>query len=149
MPTRRALSAALVCLAVLATPVSRPVAAQDPRGAPPPISPPASTSQPAQDAQPAVRRAVLVTGASSGIGRKTTELLAQHGFFVFAGARKPEDLEALGKLANVQAVPLDVTVQGQVDEAVATVRAAGRGLFAVINNAGIAVLGPLLELDED
>ena len=38
---------------------------------------------------------VLVTGASTGIGRAVTEYLASHGFFVYAGARKPSDLEEL------------------------------------------------------
>ena len=41
------------------------------------------------------QKAVLVTGASTGIGRKTTERLAADGYFVYAGARKDADLEAL------------------------------------------------------
>ncbi len=94
------------------------------------------------------RRAVLVTGASSGIGRKTTELLAANGFFVYAGARKEADLAELGKLANVQPIELDVTKQEQIDAAVQTVRDGGRGLYGLINNAGVAVLGPLIELRE-
>jgi NAD(P)-dependent dehydrogenase (short-subunit alcohol dehydrogenase family) len=106
----------------------------------------------AQDAAPAPPaappRAVLVTGASSGIGRKTTELLAKSGFFVYATARKDDDLKSLGALANVQPIRLDVTVQDQIDAAVKTVNDAGRGLFAVVNNAGVAVLAPLVELRE-
>ena len=94
------------------------------------------------------RRAVLVTGASSGIGRKTTETLASSGFFVYAGARKDADLQSLGTLANVQPIRLDVTKQDQIDAAVATVRAAGRGLYALVNNAGVAVLAPLIEVRE-
>ena len=61
----------------------------------------------AQPATPAPK-AVLVTGASTGIGRKITERLAADGYFVYATARKPEDLKALGALKNVQALPLDV-----------------------------------------
>lgn len=94
------------------------------------------------------RRAVLVTGASSGIGRKTTELLAANGFFVYAGARKDADLAALNQLANVQAIRLDVTRQDQIDAAVKTVQDAGRGLFGLVNNAGVAVLAPLIEVRE-
>jgi NAD(P)-dependent dehydrogenase (short-subunit alcohol dehydrogenase family) len=99
-------------------------------------------------AEPAKQRAVLVTGASTGIGRKTTELLAKSGFFVYATARKDADLQALGAIANVQAIRLDVTKQADVDAAVQTVRAGGRGLYAVINNAGVAVLAPLIEVHQ-
>ncbi|MEO6597038.1 MAG: SDR family oxidoreductase [Planctomycetota bacterium] len=98
--------------------------------------------------QPDARRAVLVTGASSGIGRKTTELLAKNGFFVYAGARKAVDLEELNAIENVQAIALDVTVPEQIDAAVKTVREAGRGLYGLVNNAGVLVLAPLIELRE-
>lgn len=94
------------------------------------------------------RRAVLVTGASTGIGRKTTELLAAKGFFVYAGARKAADLAELNAIENVQGITLDVTSQEQIDAAVETVRAAGRGLYGLVNNAGVLVVGPLIELRE-
>lgn len=106
----------------------------------------ARTQDPPADAP--APRAVLVTGASSGIGRKTTELLAASGFFVYATARKDDDLKALAAIANVQAIRLDVCKQDQIDAAVKTVRDGGRGLFAVINNAGVAVLAPLIEVTE-
>jgi NAD(P)-dependent dehydrogenase (short-subunit alcohol dehydrogenase family) len=101
----------------------------------------------AQDPQPPLP-AVLVTGASSGLGRATTELLANSGFYVYATARKQPDLDDLGKLANVQALPLDVSSQDQIDAAVATVRAGGRPLRGIVCNAGIAVMAPLIELHE-
>jgi NAD(P)-dependent dehydrogenase (short-subunit alcohol dehydrogenase family) len=95
-------------------------------------------------------RAVLVTGASSGIGRLTTELLAGRGFFVYAGARTDEDIASLNALDRVQAIRLDVTDPEQIEAAVATVRAGGRGLYALINNAGVATLGPIAEIrDQD
>jgi len=109
----------------------------------------AQQSAPAPAAQAPARRAVLVTGASTGIGRKTTETLAANGFFVYAGARKAQDLKELNAIANVQALELDVTKQDQIDAAAKTVREAGRGLYAVINNAGVAVLGPMIELREE
>ena len=100
-------------------------------------------------AQPAVTpQAVLVTGASSGIGRKITELLARQGHFVYAGARKPEDLAALNAIQNVQAVKLDVTSPADIAAAVETIRKAGRGLYGVVNNAGVAVVAPLIEVEE-
>ena len=48
----------------------------------------------------------------------------------------------------MQAVRLDVTKQDQIDAAVKTVEEGGRGLFALINNAGVAVLAPLIEVSE-
>jgi len=113
------------------------------------LAPPALSQEPTPATRDPQPRAVLVTGASSGIGRKTVELLAQKGFFVYAGVRKDADLQALGAIANVQAIRLDVTSPEQIDAAVATIRAAGRGLFGLINNAGVAVLAPLIELRED
>ena len=105
----------------------------------------------AQEPQPGQgsRRAVLVTGASSGIGRKTTELLAANGFFVYACARKDKDLQDLAAIANVQAIRLDVSKPAEIDAAVKTVREAGRGLHGLVNNAGIAVLAPLIEMREE
>jgi NAD(P)-dependent dehydrogenase (short-subunit alcohol dehydrogenase family) len=94
---------------------------------------------------PAAQPAVLVTGASTGIGRKITEHLAAKGYFVYAGARKPADLEALGAIKNVQAVKLDVTKQDDIDAAVATITKAGRGLYGLVNNAGIATVGAATE----
>jgi len=102
----------------------------------------------AQSAPLATQKAVLVTGASSGIGRRTTELLASKGYFVYAGARKKKDMEALNTLDNVEAVRLDVTFQDDIDNAVAQITKAGRGLYGVVNNAGVAILAPLVEVEE-
>jgi NAD(P)-dependent dehydrogenase (short-subunit alcohol dehydrogenase family) len=102
----------------------------------------------ATPAEPKAQRAVLVTGASSGIGRKTAELLAQNGFHVYATARKDDDLKALAAIPNVQALRLDVTSPEQIDAAVKTVQEGGRGLYGLINNAGVAVLAPLIEVSE-
>lgn len=90
-------------------------------------------------------RAVLVTGASTGIGRYVTERLAAAGHFVYAGARKDADLAALNTIKNVQAIRLDVTQQADVDAAVVTISKAGRGLYGLVNNAGIATPGPMAD----
>jgi NAD(P)-dependent dehydrogenase (short-subunit alcohol dehydrogenase family) len=95
------------------------------------------------------QRAVLVTGATTGIGRKTAELLAQRGFFVYAGARKERDMAELNAIENIQAIRLDVTIQEEIDAAVETIRAAGRGLYGLINNAGVVVVAPLIEVGEE
>ena len=94
------------------------------------------------------QKAVLVTGASSGIGRNITERLAGNGYFVYATARKDKDLEALNALENVQAIRVDVTSQDDVDAAVAAVRAGGRGLHGVVNNAGVASSGSMTQIPE-
>jgi NAD(P)-dependent dehydrogenase (short-subunit alcohol dehydrogenase family) len=103
----------------------------------------------AQESDDAVQKAVLVTGASSGIGRNLTEKLAAEGYFVYAGARKQADLDALNKIPNVRSVRLDVTRQDEIDAAVETVRAGGKGLYGIVNNAGIVLLGPMTEIEED
>ncbi|MBT8448754.1 MAG: SDR family NAD(P)-dependent oxidoreductase [Gammaproteobacteria bacterium] len=97
----------------------------------------------------ATQKAVLVTGASSGIGLHVTKELAAQGYFVYAGARKDKDLKALNAIENVQAIRLDVNKWDEINEAVKTVQQAGRGLYGVVNNAGVAVLEPLTEIEED
>ena len=92
------------------------------------------------------QQAVLVTGASTGIGRKITERLAAHGYFVYAGARKDADLKELGAIKNVQAIRLDVTSIEDIDNAVATVTKAGRGLYGLVNNAGVGSRGSFAEM---
>lgn len=94
-------------------------------------------------------QAVLVTGASSGIGRNIAETLAAEGYTVFAGARKQRDLDALNAIDNVRALRLDVTVQSEIDAAVAAVRDSGKTLAGLVNNAGIAALGPMIEQPEE
>ncbi len=95
------------------------------------------------------QKAVLVTGASTGIGRKITEVLAANGYFVYAGARKQKDLDALNEIENVQSIRLDVTVQSEIDAAVEAVKAAGRGLYGLVNNAGVYIGGPAIEVPTD
>jgi NAD(P)-dependent dehydrogenase (short-subunit alcohol dehydrogenase family) len=99
-------------------------------------------------AQGGPQRAVLVTGASSGIGRKVTERLAANGFLVYAGARTQKDLDDLNAIKNVQSVKLDVTSATDIAAAVATITNAGKGLYGVVNNAGVVVVAPLIELEE-
>ncbi len=97
----------------------------------------------------AEQKAVLITGASTGIGRNMAETLAREGFFVYAGARKDEDLAELDAIDNVKGVRLDVTKQDQVDAAVAFVRKEGRGLWAVVNNAGVGTRAPVAAVTDD
>jgi NAD(P)-dependent dehydrogenase (short-subunit alcohol dehydrogenase family) len=102
-------------------------------------------SAPAPNAQ----KAVLVTGASTGIGRKITERLTKEGYFVYAGARKEQDLRDLNAIPNVHSLRLDVTSADDIAAAVDTVTRAGRGLYALVNNAGVGLGGPLTETKEE
>ncbi len=87
---------------------------------------------------------IIVTGASSGIGYATAVRLAESGALVFAGVRKEADRERMSAVhENIRPIILDVTVPADVTRAIETVRASGTSLRAIVNNAGIAVSGPL------
>lgn len=90
-------------------------------------------------------KAVLVTGCSTGIGRKITERLTRAGYFVYAGARKDADLRALSRIENVHAIRLDVTSADDIATAVHVVKQGGRSLCGLVNNAGIVTLGSVIE----
>jgi NAD(P)-dependent dehydrogenase (short-subunit alcohol dehydrogenase family) len=94
------------------------------------------------------RGGVLITGASTGIGEATALRLDEVGFRVFAGVRKPEDGERLRSGASDRLTilqPFDVTEPDHIAAAARTVEQelAGTPLSGVVNNAGIAVGGPL------
>jgi NAD(P)-dependent dehydrogenase (short-subunit alcohol dehydrogenase family) len=92
-------------------------------------------------------KAVLITGTSSGIGKACAVYLAKLGYRVFAGVRNEKDGEGLALIQPHQIVPLilDVTDQKSILKAVEFVKAevGAGGLFALINNAGISLNGPL------
>ena len=92
-------------------------------------------------------QAVVITGASTGIGEACVKRLAAAGFHVFAGVRKAEDGAALQQATGDRVTPLllDVTNTEQIAAAQATVATmvGENGLVGLINNAGIAVGGPL------
>jgi NAD(P)-dependent dehydrogenase (short-subunit alcohol dehydrogenase family) len=91
------------------------------------------------------QKSILVTGASTGIGRDLTEKLAESGYHVYAGARKDKDLAELNAIDNVTAVRLDVTKQDEIDAAVVLIEEKGSGLYALVNNAGVGGGGPVAE----
>jgi NAD(P)-dependent dehydrogenase (short-subunit alcohol dehydrogenase family) len=98
-------------------------------------------------------RSVVVTGASTGIGWATTKLLLDKGFRVFGSVRKQADADRLKSEFGSNFIPLsfDVTDEAAVLAAAREVRAAlsGETLAGLVNNAGIAVAGPVLELAVD
>jgi NAD(P)-dependent dehydrogenase (short-subunit alcohol dehydrogenase family) len=84
--------------------------------------------------------AVVVTGASTGIGEATARHLRELGFEIFAGVRKQEDADRV-QAAGLNPVMLDVTDGASIQRARAQVE--GGRLAGLVNNAGIAVSGPL------
>jgi NAD(P)-dependent dehydrogenase (short-subunit alcohol dehydrogenase family) len=92
-------------------------------------------------------KSVLITGASTGIGRATALHLDARGWQVYAGVRKEEDAASLREAGSERLVPLmlDVTDAGQIAAAAerVAVEQGGTGLDGLVNNAGIAVPGPL------
>jgi NAD(P)-dependent dehydrogenase (short-subunit alcohol dehydrogenase family) len=92
-------------------------------------------------------RAVVITGASTGIGAACALHLDRLGFTVFAGVRRPEDGQALQKTSSNRLIPilLDVTDQPSIQRSLATVsgQCGTTGLYGLVNNAGIAVPAPL------
>jgi NAD(P)-dependent dehydrogenase (short-subunit alcohol dehydrogenase family) len=90
-------------------------------------------------------KSILVTGASTGIGRSIAERLAKAGFRVYATARKDADLDELRRIPNVEPLKMDVTSDADIAAAVAAVTKAGRGLDGLVNNAGIATVGAFVD----
>jgi NAD(P)-dependent dehydrogenase (short-subunit alcohol dehydrogenase family) len=98
-------------------------------------------------------RSVVITGASTGIGWATAKLLLGRGFRVFGSVRKQADADRLKSEFGANFTPLlfDVTDEAAVLASAREVRAAlsGETLAGLVNNAGIAVAGPVLELSAD
>ncbi|MBV8152205.1 MAG: SDR family oxidoreductase [Candidatus Eremiobacteraeota bacterium] len=93
------------------------------------------------------RLAVLVTGASTGIGAVTAESLARTGFLTFAGVRTEVDAARIDRSAgvhpNLRAIRLDVSDAGSIRRAAGEIAESGLPLHGLVNNAGIAVAGPV------
>jgi NAD(P)-dependent dehydrogenase (short-subunit alcohol dehydrogenase family) len=97
--------------------------------------------------------AVLVTGASSGIGEACVVRLVGAGFRVYAGVRRDEDADRLRQMSDrIVPVRLDLTDASHIAEAARVLagEVGDRGLAGIVNNAGIAVAGPIefLPIDE-
>jgi NAD(P)-dependent dehydrogenase (short-subunit alcohol dehydrogenase family) len=98
-------------------------------------------------------QSVVITGVSTGSGWVITRVLIEKGFRVFGSVRKTQDAERLSKEFGANFVPLlfDVTDEPAVQAAAQHVREQlhGEKLFGLVNNAGIAVPGPLIHLSTD
>ncbi|GAB4182294.1 MAG: oxidoreductase [Wenzhouxiangellaceae bacterium] len=92
--------------------------------------------------------AVLITGASTGIGHYLAVYLAARNYHVYATARKDQDLEQLATIDNVSPIRLDVRKPDQIASARDYIEAQQTGLHGLINNAGIGSLGLLASWSE-
>jgi NADP-dependent 3-hydroxy acid dehydrogenase YdfG len=86
------------------------------------------------------QRIVLVTGASSGIGKAIAEYLAEKGYYVYATARSMNELEAM-RSHNIESLQLDVTDGDVIHIAVEDIVASKGRLDVLINNAGYGIYG--------
>src|SRR6185503_172214 len=93
-------------------------------------------------------KAVLITGCSTGIGRKTAEHLAGKGWTVYATARKPESISDLEQ-KGCKTLALDVTDEGSMQAAVAAVEHAEGAVGVLVNNAGYSQSGAVEEVAMD
>lgn len=94
-----------------------------------------------------LRRSVLITGCSTGIGKACAVHLDKIGFRVFAGVRRDSDADAL-KIESrdrIEPVYIDVTELESINSAAKYVsdKLSGAGLYGLVNNAGIVIAGPL------
>jgi short-subunit dehydrogenase len=84
-------------------------------------------------------KVILITGASSGIGKSTAELLTQKGFIVYGTSRKPK----VEELDGYRMIALDVTQEDSIKEAIETIVNKEKRLDVLINNAGMGITGPV------
>lgn len=99
------------------------------------------------------QKTAVVTGVSTGIGRAIVDVLLENNWHVFGSVRKQEDVQTLASVYGQGFTPLyfDVTDKDAIAKSVSIVRAAlnGRTLSGLINNAGVAVGGPLAYIPEE
>jgi NADP-dependent 3-hydroxy acid dehydrogenase YdfG len=88
------------------------------------------------------QRVALVTGASSGIGKTTAELLAKNNYYVFAMARRMDRLEQM-RSDHIEPICLDVTDAGAIRASVDHVISTKGRIDVLVNNAGFGQLGAI------
>jgi NAD(P)-dependent dehydrogenase (short-subunit alcohol dehydrogenase family) len=88
---------------------------------------------------------VLITGASSGMGKETAKLLLSKGFIVYASARRTEQMGSLEQ-SGAKILKLDVTDQNSIGSAVEKIISEQGKLDVLVNNAGFGLLGAIEEV---
>jgi len=92
-----------------------------------------------------MKKVVLITGGSSGIGKKVGEYLQEKGFVVYGTSRNPEKVND----SKIKLVRLDVRDVSSITNAIAEIIQIEQRLDIVINNAGVGITGPLEEIPTD
>jgi NAD(P)-dependent dehydrogenase (short-subunit alcohol dehydrogenase family) len=97
---------------------------------------------------------ILVTGASTGLGREMALYLAERGFAVYATMRDTSDAASLlndarSRNGKLKVLPLDVTDTASIHHAVESIVAEAGGIYGVINNAGVGLRGYFEDLDQE
>jgi NAD(P)-dependent dehydrogenase (short-subunit alcohol dehydrogenase family) len=87
-------------------------------------------------------KTVLITGASSGIGKAAAQLFAQQGWHVVATVRSPDQVTDLKQLKRITVLRLDVTDADTIQQSVAAAIAQLGQIDVLVNNAGYALVGP-------
>lgn len=93
-------------------------------------------------------KTALVTGASSGLGKEIAKRLICDGYNVYVAARQIEKMQDLGAL-GAQPLKMDITVESEIEAAVAQIIAERGGVDVLVNNAGFALYGPMEEIGMD
>jgi NAD(P)-dependent dehydrogenase (short-subunit alcohol dehydrogenase family) len=98
-----------------------------------------------------MKKTILITGASTGMGLADTIFFAQKGYLVFATYRNDKDKSKLNELKNVYPIKMDVTNGDDIQQAFQKISniVGGNGLYAIINNAGIMYTAPFEYADEE
>ncbi len=91
-------------------------------------------------------KTVLITGCSSGIGRALCEKYLTKGFHVYASARNIHSLEGLPEHPELKKIALDVNDASSIHNAIAHIKQDHNRLDVLINNAGYAAMGPLIDM---
>jgi NAD(P)-dependent dehydrogenase (short-subunit alcohol dehydrogenase family) len=96
-----------------------------------------------------MKKSVLITGCSTGIGAAAAKVFSDHGWNVAATMRKPEQGEALSALPGVKVLALDVTDKTSIDAAVRQTLQDFGNIDALVNNAGYGLFGPFETASQD
>jgi NAD(P)-dependent dehydrogenase (short-subunit alcohol dehydrogenase family) len=116
-------------------------------------APAAARKAAALSAAAAPRKTVVITGASTGIGRATSLHLVRNGFRVFAGVRKQKDADLLSAAGGADLVPIELDVTDADSIATAAKKVGellgARGLDGLVNNAGIGIAVPVEAVSMD
>jgi len=96
-----------------------------------------------------MNKTILITGASTGIGRYVAEYFAGQNHRVYAGARKNEDIVSLSNIPNITGLKLDVTKKDDINYVKSVIENDIGSLDVLINNAGIIGWGAVIDRDLD